>query len=292
MFQLRWRFAPELTAAYAAWQWTLGETPPDERLLGATREILSAFDERLAVAELSAETFWQAMLGSLTQGSAEATSLPPALSAAGCSPLVTDSIAAALAGLLTDLRLSILQVLPKLADQLPLRARPLQEQWDAHGPGLMRQIGKLTHADLLPKRVNGLWIHPWLGGGGTSIPQSQAILVEAVLTNPLAELPEVVRIAWLAAQVGMARAEANVLVPADRLPRVVAAALIPVVLSAAAKLELVAGRPEQIALALTKWRPPFAAASDLKTLNEWWDQFSAGSTPFPVALKALDRMLQ
>jgi hypothetical protein len=291
MVQLRWRAAPELTAAYAAWQWSRGEPPVDERLLRGTRELLLNLEERLALAELSGDGFWPTTVLALVQGESEPRAITAGLEASACSPLVMDSLSIALTGLMTDLRLAILGVLPKLAEQLPLRARPLQEQWEARGPGLLRLIGKLTHQDLLPRRVHGLWMHPWLGGGGFALPEVQSVLVEAVLTNPLAELPEVVRIAWLVAAVGMSQPGANVLVAADRLPRVVSAALLPVTLSAAEQLDLVGQGPLQVGLALSKWRPPSSTASDLSVLEEWWSQFRDGRTPFPVALKALDRML-
>ena len=46
-----------------------------------------------------------------------------------------------------------------------------------------------------------LLIHPALGGAGEAHLAYNSVRIEAVLANPNADLPEVVRLAWLIAQV-------------------------------------------------------------------------------------------
>src|SRR5690606_32210927 len=127
------------------------------------------------------------------------------------------------------------------------------------------------------------------------------VWIEAVLANPLPEVPEVLRLAWLIARLGLA---AQLLPPspaeADEQPEqqarsfeVLSLALLPVTLQAAAELELgpaPAQAPHLINTAAAAWSGAIDAAV-VETLQRWWSQSEELKPPFPVALMALDRML-
>lgn len=91
---------------------------------------------------------------------------------------------------------------------LRLRIGPLREQWEARGPGLLRQVvlRALKHgwreredgsADE-PQRV--IVVAPVTGGGGWACPARNVVVFEGLLANPWRQLPEIARLAWLLAQ--------------------------------------------------------------------------------------------
>lgn len=127
------------------------------------------------------------------------------------------------------------------ADELAARVRPLCEQWDARGPGLMRMLDRQAGPIGVARATVALTL-PVVGGHGVALPAANAVLFEAVLANPLPELPEVLRLAWLLAQLG---ADAD----ASR-----AAGLVSEVLTAAEEVELATADAATIELATEAWR--------------------------------------
>ncbi len=114
-----------------------------------------------------------------------------------------------------------------------------------------------------------------------------------------AALPDLVRLAWLVAQL-------NVDVPrfAERIrhrpvPSCGALAMLPPVLQAAAMQDLAVCDRDTLAQALGAWRPALgpcaaghsAAHEEVDVVWDWWQTQRAGQFPWPVALEALDRML-
>jgi len=98
----------------------------------------------------------------------------------------------------------LLAARPKLPEELSFRVRPIREQWEARGPGLISAIGKrLAGCCDMDIDIDILLVHPFVGGAGFAVPSRSAVVVEAVLANAQPSLPEVVRLAWLWAQVAM-----------------------------------------------------------------------------------------
>ena len=104
-----------------------------------------------------------------------------------------------------------------VSEELRLRQRPLREIWEASGPGMLFQIGRQTMRPIVSRlQVQGLL--PLCGGFGRSFAESDCVQIELVLANPTAEVPEVVRLAWLVAQLS---------IPDDSNPTADQLALIP-----------------------------------------------------------------
>jgi hypothetical protein len=182
--------------------------------------------------------------------------------------------------------------IPNLTDELALRERPLREQWEARGPGLIWNIANLTEAGLVPEQADVLLVRPAFGGAGAAHLQANSLRVEAVLANPHAELPEVVRLAWLVAQLDLDLPRHSEEIQADRLPHVARLAMIPPVLKAAEAVELVRYSPELIGRAIAAWHlavPPGLDA--VSVVSDWWETYQLDKTPFQVALAALDAMV-
>ncbi len=316
MTAIRWETGERLSPLHAARCWAAGIPAIDAAVARAIADPVSRLTERLAAAEVDLAIFWRrlvaasAALGSgPAAGSGAAAGLAGhdleacriALTASGVGELALDGIASAAGSLLAETRLAYQEHFPKLPQQLPLRGRPLREQWEAYGPGLLRRTGVLTHESFIPRSVNVLWLSPYRGGDGDCDPPSRTLWVEAVLTNPVPTVPEVLRLAWLIARVG-ATAKMLPTPPTDhhggesfrRSAEVLSLALLPVVLEAAAYLELVPSpgeSPELIAAAIEAWNGPTAATLP-QTLAGWWAQTCELKPAFPIALKALDKMLE
>jgi hypothetical protein len=174
---------------------------------------------------------------------------------------------------------------------LPLRERPLREQWEARGPGLLSHVSQITEEDLIVESAEVLLVHPALGGGGDAHLAANAVRVEAVLANPIAELPEVVRLAWLIAQLKLDLPLYSESIHADRLPHVARYAMLPAILSAAEAVELVRFTPQTMRQAVIAWRLFEPLGVDGAGLAmQWWQTYQETRPPLRVALTALDQM--
>jgi hypothetical protein len=181
------------------------------------------------------------------------------------------------------------QAHPQAVEELELRCEPLREQWEARGPGLLATVGRLTDAELLVEQADVILVQPILGGGGAAHAPYNSVSIEAVLTNPLAELPEVARLGWLVAQLNLDLPQYQGDMHRQRAIDVGRLAMIPPVLAAAQEVELARLDDATLAQALSAWS---AAPTDARTLGEWWETYQAESPPWTVAIGALDQMLQ
>ena len=177
---------------------------------------------------------------------------------------------------------------PGLLEELELRSEPLRMQWEARGPGLMKGLQRLFDPDLVVEQADVILVQPALGGGGGAHPPYNSLHIEAVLTNPLAELPEVVRLGWLWAQLNLDLPKFQDALHRDRLHQIGRLAMIPAVLAAAEEVELARLDEATLAAALTAWR---ISGAEPGQLLQWWETLQSGSANWNVALGALDRML-
>lgn len=302
MTRLRWTTGERLTPIHAARCFSLGVRGVDQSIVRGICDTMSELNSRLAAADLDLSIFWPDLVRAAAAGDADLDVCSSALIAAGCSPLSADAMAGAIASRLAEVRLVHNERYPKLAEQLALRGRPLREQWDGFGAGLLKRIGKLTHPSFLPKSATVLLMSPYRGGDGGLDASAARIWIEAMLTNPVADLPEVLRLAWLISQVGLIEAlsfgsedsHGDPWVAPSRLPRVAALAMMAMTLEAGSFLEIIptpaSAIPSLFAKAAEAWRVP-VDDSTLETLGNWWKQFRDLQTTPPVTFKALDRML-
>ncbi|MEQ8209840.1 MAG: hypothetical protein RH917_08400 [Lacipirellulaceae bacterium] len=198
-----------------------------------------------------------------------------------------------LEGHITGLEAALLKVQPEVAEQLAVRGRPLQEQWEARGPGLLRAMGRMTDPAIVPEFAEVILVSPYVGGHGTAHSRNNRVVYEAVLTNPVAEIPETVRLAWLLAQLNYDLAAFTDQVSPARLAVVAPLANLPAALAAGEEVELTTCDTQKIEAALAAWHLtsdlPAGAAN---TLWQWWNTVQNGQQRWPVALAALEAMLR
>jgi hypothetical protein len=234
-----------------------------------------------------------------------------------------------LAGWIADLESAMQIAQPRLVDELALRGGPLREQWEARGPGMLYHVGRLTEPLLMVPNADVVLVYPAYGGGGRAHLLYNSVRIEAVLTNPIPELPEVVRLAWLLAQLNIDLPAFSENLRPQRRNKIAQLAMLPVTLRAAEEVELARCDPAAIQLALKAWDVPASRVpierqnetspqpesdwglgeatastpnsssadaardqSDLaNVLLEWWQTYVESRPRWAIALLALDRML-
>jgi hypothetical protein len=202
-----------------------------------------------------------------------------------------DDIVTAIGARLAEFQKAAAAALPNLESELGLRERPLREQWEARGPGILRCIADLTESGLLVEACEVLPVFPVLGGGGTAHLAYNSVRIEAVLANPIAELPEVVRLAWLIAQLQLDLPALSENIHAQRLPHIARFAMLPAALAAAQQVELVRNSPDLLGQAIESWRLAVPGGLNaVQVVAEWWEAYQATRPSFGVALAALDQM--
>ena len=125
--------------------------------------------------------------------------------------------------LIRECEQSMIDLHPNLEEELRVRVRPIREQWEARGPGLLIGVNRFTGAELDGLRPDVILTHPVLGGGGLSFPSQNALCLEAVLANRFFELPEILRIGWLYSQLGCKHEPTSAMLRLGLLPAVLAA---------------------------------------------------------------------
>jgi hypothetical protein len=287
MTKVTWSIGANLSPLYAAARLATRRTLADARLAQAIADPVCRVCERLEMAEIDAAIFWDQLLKAGPDNPPDQVRAMSAFLTAGGAELTADTAVAAITRALADTRLATGELYPRLEDQLPLRGRPLREQWETYGPGLLNRIAKRSHADLIPKTANLWLVHPASGGSAGVVPDERWGWIEAVLTNNVPEIPEFLRVGWMLATIGLGHSKANRLVASERLPRLAAVASVPIVLHAAADLDLVSEPAKLIDLAMRVWEVEGGNSVALR----WWEQQSDASMPFAIGIKALDRML-
>ena len=159
------------------------------------------------------------------------------------------------------------------------------------GPGLLQSIARWTDPRMIAQQAQVILVHPSLGGGGSAHLPYNNVLIEAVLTNPVAELPEVLRLGWLLSQLNLDLPVFSETIHGKRLPHVAELAMIPVTLQGGGRTGAAATQPDTIDLALNSWHvvtPPDTDPVDI--LWRWWGTYVETRPRWDIAFTALDRM--
>lgn len=177
-------------------------------------------------------------------------------------------------------------------ESLADRVGPLQMQWRARGPGLMQQVARLTDPRVAIASGVAAVVHPWRGGGGLTYIQGNVAVIEGLLANADERLPEVLRLGWLLSQMNLSLPMFCEEIHPDRFLQVVELAMLPVVLEAAAHVELAACDESTMQLAADAWlnQPP-PTTGFWETLLAWWETCKEEKFAWSVALRGLDQML-
>lgn len=203
-------------------------------------------------------------------------------------PRQTDAAATRLARRLQALWAAVADANPGALEELELRSLPLREQWEARGGGLLITVRRLTDVDLVVEEAEVILVQPFMGGGGSAHPLYNAVAFEAVLANPDAALPEVVRLGWLWAQLNLDLPKFQDHIGPAAMSQVGPLAVLPAVLAAAQEVELARFDRATLEKALAAWQAP---PVEIDGLLGWWETYQASNPSWAVALGALQQML-
>jgi hypothetical protein len=273
-FQLRWLIKPVASCLHAGDVVRRGLVVADGAVSQSFADPVRQLDLALAAAHVDVNAFWEAAIPCVARADHQHGLVERCLAAyadASPPPASLDRVMSCV----TALEQAAYAVWPRLSEELRLRERPIREQWESRGPGLLRQVARLTGS---PWRVHGAdvaLVAPCLGGGGAAHPAYNLVHLEAVLANPWATLPEPVRLGWLLAQLGTAddvftREHAG---SGQRYGMLRSLATLPIVLEAAEFVEWTRGDGETLEQALGAWRPaapPGLEQGDLAGLLIAW----------------------
>ena len=290
-FSSTWRTSFSASCLHAAKAIVEGRPIADPRLAEALTPAALELERQIGVAGLPSAALWRQLVPLSASLESNRQLAEVALTKVVGRTARTEVHTSALAQAITGLEAAMRTALPRLDEELPLRAGPLRQQWEARGPGLLFGVQRLTEEGVLPESAEIVVVHPALGGAGDAYLQSNLVTIEGVLANPHAELPETVRLAWLIAQLNADLPKFGENIHAQRLPAVAGFALIPPVLQAAEDVELVHASPERLAKAIAAWELPVPADVDAAALvTDWWSTYRDGRPAWGVALTALDQM--
>jgi hypothetical protein len=177
---------------------------------------------------------------------------------------------------------------PQMLDELELRSKPVRELWEAAGPGLLFGLKKKLGEPILAESASITLVYPAMGGGGVAHSTYNRVSFEAVLANTVVGLPEVVRLAWLLAQLQFELPEVQGRMPRSRTLSLAPLAVLPAVLEAANDLDLGAPLEQALPTALQAWR---LGPVDAESLLAWWETYLADRPSWPTALFALEALL-
>jgi len=196
-----------------------------------------------------------------------------------------------IAGAIADLEAAMQRAAPGLAEELAVRVRPIREQWEARGPGMLIEIARLTEPLAVPSAAEIVLVAPYTGGAGSAYASVNRVVLEAVLFNPLPELPEAVRLAWLLSQLNADLAWLTDVLPPARAREAMKLAMIPPVLAAAEAVELAHCNEATLATAIAAWLPGVASEDVTPKIWSWWNAWLDHSTKWAVAVAALEQLI-
>ena len=289
---LRWMVSTSASAFHAAQAIIQGRPLADSALANALAESAHELAAAIEATGIPSALFWEhaAALAAGVHNNRELAGvlLTKCIGRAKNQAALVDPLAAAI----TSLEHAYDAAAPRSNNELEVRSGPLREQWEARGPGMLAQIGRSTEPDLIVPEADLILVHPIQGGGGAAHLPYNSVRIEAVLTNPHFNLPEVVRLAWLLAQLNNDLPIHQDNLPRDRVAEMGAFALVPATLAAAETVELARSDQPTLAAALDVWQICKEDAEQLAaTLDEWWQVYSESRPRWAVALAALDRMV-
>ncbi|WDI39769.1 hypothetical protein [Bremerella sp. P1] len=200
--------------------------------------------------------------------------------------------ATSIGGALSDLANAYAAAVPKAAEELSLRRRPLREAWEARGPGLLHFLQRVLPEEFLPETADVILVLPISGGRGTAHLAYNSVRLEGMLYDPNPQLPEVARLGWLISQLNLDLPKYSEEIDPDRIGMIARLATLPGILYAAEEVELVRPATVTLADAFKLWQVAHAGHEALaEIVGQWWQTQETRQAPWRIALMALDRML-
>lgn len=289
--ELNWSTSENLSALHAAW--CVAHFPECRSRLSAdfcaAAEALLAFQQSHVPL---APRFWDQLLSLAATNDVPNELAERLISRLG---LGSSSAQGEIMLILRDCKRSFSQHFPSFQRDAGLRAGPLQQQWQAHGPGLLVLIDRHIREPLLVERAAVVLVQPVLGGAGYAHLTTNRVHLESLLTNPDHEITETLRLAWLLSQLDLERPIFSESLNLSRLQQLTGFATLPATLLAGQELGLCEYTSDSLQRAMELWRVAEMHAASPEELapivGSWWETYEAAKPPWRIALAGLEQML-
>ncbi|QDV25001.1 hypothetical protein [Aureliella helgolandensis] len=288
--ELQWGSHPTMSALHATWCLATTDGPFNPRAM-ALKNAAQELKSTLTSMRVQRDLAWEELLCLAPDEEGIPDFVARFCRKCGCD---TDPnlnlLEHALRRVLVDFR----QAFPKNPEEMRVRTGPLKLQWDARGPGLLHTIGRFTVPDLIVESARILLVQPILSGAGYVHFRTNRVHTEALLTDDDPELPEILRIAWMLAQLDFERSVYVDLVNRRRLNLLAGLAMLPAALMAADYLEMGHYSTQSLRKALVQWRVApagYDVDAIIQILTTWWETYDVDRPEWRIALGALSRLL-
>ncbi|MCL4194130.1 MAG: hypothetical protein KJZ87_20500 [Thermoguttaceae bacterium] len=289
--ELRWLASHSASCFHAAWAFSRGPLA-DAQIEAAIREPAESLRHEIVAAGICEEGFWRHIVP-LSAGIENNRQLADLVVRKTIGHgKASEATTLRLAGWIAEVEAAVQRAVPDLVDRVAQGGEWIKEQWSSLGPATLSAIARRTDANIVVPAADVILVWPACGGDGAAHLVYNNVRLEAVATDPVAELPEVLRLAWLIAQLNLEVPIFSEGIPPRNLPLVAACAMVPPVLAAAGDLDLVYSPDSVLPNALERWRVAGTSGSDLApVISDWWQTYLDAQPPWHIALAALDRML-
>lgn len=289
--ELQWIPSATASCYHAADGLRRGWQLANDELASEFREAADSLVAEIRGASLPEERFWEHLCAFGHQIESNQQLVRQVLQRA-VGAHASNLVAQSLAGRIADLEAAMRRCLPDANTELEHRRGPLKEHWEARGPGLLHAFAGLTDPRLVVDRAEIVLVHPSFGGGGAAHLMNNSIRVEAVLANVVPELPEVLRVGWLLAQLNHDLPMFGERVHGERLRLLTQLATLPPILVAGDIVELASLSQDALTAAITTWRIDAGEPAEVSaTLLNWWGTYQDACPTWDIALAGLDQML-
>ncbi|QDU77600.1 hypothetical protein Pan97_46720 [Bremerella volcania] len=291
--ELRWQENTWTSCLHAA-QILAGNAPASlsEDLVNAVAPSAKRLVSELQTAQVVPKLFWRHALPLSAQLDGKVELAKAVLRKTHGLEASESGYATSIGGALSDLSNAYSSVLPKAAEELSLRRRPLREAWEARGPGLLYFLMRVLPEEFLPETADVILVLPISGGRGTAHLAYNSVRLEGMLYDPHPQLPEVARLGWLISQLNLDLPKYSEEIDPDRIGMIARLATLPGILYAAEEVELVKPGSVSLADAMKLWQVTHIGHEALaEIVQQWWQTQETRQAPWRIALMALDRMI-
>lgn len=175
-----------------------------------------------------------------------------------------------------------------------LESSPLRDRWRRDAREYLDALIELTDEHIVPERAFIYLIPTLTGEVAKTYPLEDIIEVEAEQSTALTELPYVIRLGWLVAQLNMNELSPELELPEEKLDLLKRLALVPVTLSASEAVGWCVCHENTIEQAAQTWlgKRKELTKPTIEALDAWWEVYRERRPPWKSALTALHRMLK
>ena len=279
--ELCWMASMSASCFYTAREWILGRQV-DPKLLALLEEPARALHEEIEHVGLPADRLWEqlAALSGEIDGNRQLAEV--ALSKTVRLDERVRGAIAPLAVRISELESAVMHGMPDMINSLAEWSASLRANWEIRGEGLMTAVGHASDARLLVPRADVVLVYPTPSGGGMANLHYNSVCLEAVQGDPSPEFPELLRLAWLLAQLNVDLPLFSEMVARERLPLLAALAMLPPVLFAAEELGLArCDRPTARAALVAANHDAVGLDELVETLFEWWETYLQSQARLP-----------